>query len=198
MSRLLTGPPLNAQVRAITRSNEVTQVLAEAPVDVVVCDVKSQPVSGPELATELATSHPEVKVILLSDDESKPLLLASLLSGAAGFFLKESAVDEFVAGVGTVLHGQCVVGNALLGQALTKLAGRGSEANREPLSQLSPAERNILVLVAQAHSIRSIAEARGLSPKTVRNHLARVYRKLQVRNRAEAMLWAARTGLTCP
>jgi DNA-binding NarL/FixJ family response regulator len=197
VGRLLSGPPLNAEVMATTRSDDAVDLIERTPIQVVVCDVKAQPISGPALTTMLATRHPEVKVILLADTEGEPLLLASLLSGAAGFFLKESGVDEFVAGVETVLHGQCVVDTALLGRALAKLAGKGDGRDPDPIGQLSPAEYSILALIAQARSIRSIAETRGLSPKTVRNHLARVYRKLQVRNQTEAMLWAVRMGLNC-
>jgi DNA-binding NarL/FixJ family response regulator len=195
LSRLLSGGPLNAQVIATTRSSDALELLAATPVHVVVCDVTAQPISGPALTAMLASRYPSVKVILLADREGEPLLLAALQSGAAGFFTKEGPVDEFVAGVGTVLQGQFVVGSALLGRVLSRLAGK-SPQDPDLLNQLSPAEHSILGMIAEARSIRSIAEARGLSPKTVRNHLARVYDKLHVRNRAEAMLWAVRMGLT--
>jgi DNA-binding NarL/FixJ family response regulator len=192
LSRLLSDPPLSAEVLVTTRSNDAMQVIDQVPIDVVVCDVTAEPISGPRLAAMLAARRPPVKVILLADSESQPLLLSALRSGANGFFVKESAVDEFVSGVETVLHGQCAVGSALLGRVLPELVGRGSGL-RGPLS---PAEYSILARVGQAESIRSIAETRGVSPKTIRNHLARIYHKLQVGNRAEAMLWAVRMGLT--
>jgi DNA-binding CsgD family transcriptional regulator len=59
-------------------------------------------------------------------------------------------------------------------------------------NRLSASERSILTMVGLAHSTRSIAAARGISPKTVRNHLANIYRKLQLKNRSEAILWSAR------
>jgi DNA-binding NarL/FixJ family response regulator len=195
LSRLLSGPPLYAEVIETTRSSAVVEIIEQTPVHVVVCEVKAQPVSGPELAAALARLHPTVKVILLIDSESESLLLAAFLSGAAGFLMKESPVEEFFAAVGTILQGQCVVGRGLLDRALTLLADRNGGRDEERKSQLSPAERGVLALLAQAHSIPSIAQAQGISPKTVRNHLAKVYRKLKVRNRAEAMLWAARMGL---
>jgi DNA-binding CsgD family transcriptional regulator len=58
--------------------------------------------------------------------------------------------------------------------------------------RLSPTERIILSLLGQAHSTRAIAAARGISDKTVRNHLASIYRKLEVRNRSEAIIWSLR------
>jgi two-component system nitrate/nitrite response regulator NarL len=63
------------------------------------------------------------------------------------------------------------------------------------MKRLSPSEAGILSMVAQAQPIRMIAERRGISQKTVRNHLASIYRKIGVCNRTEAVLWTARTGL---
>jgi DNA-binding NarL/FixJ family response regulator len=196
LSRLLSDPPLSAVVLVTTRSNDALRVIEQVPIDVVVCDVTAEPISGPRLAAILAARCPPVKVILLADSESEPLLLSALRSGANGFFVKESAVEEFVSGVETVLHGQCAVGSALLGRVLPELVGRGTGGGRGLRGPLSPAEYSILARVGQAESICSIAETRGVSPKTIRNHLARIYHKLQVGNRAEAMLWAMRMGLT--
>jgi DNA-binding NarL/FixJ family response regulator len=71
-----------------------------------------------------------------------------------------------------------------------------SVPQRRNASQLSPTERDILAMIGDAKSIPFIAETRGISNKTVRNHLANIYRKLELRSRTEAMLWAARMGLT--
>ena len=62
--------------------------------------------------------------------------------------------------------------------------------------KLSTTEIEILTMIGRAQSVQSIATSRGISSKTVRNHLARIYRKLELHGRTEAMLWAARTGLT--
>jgi DNA-binding NarL/FixJ family response regulator len=197
VGRLLSDPPLVAEVLATTRSNEAIELIEHVPIDVVVCDIMAEPISGPGLATLLAARHPPVKVILLADSESEAHLLASLQSGANGFFVKDGPVEEFVAGVGTVLDGQSVLAGALLGRVLSELAGHGGAA-RDASGQLSPTEYDILAQLGQAESVRSIAETRGVSPKTIRNHLSRIYQKLHVRNRAEAMLWAVRIGLTDP
>jgi DNA-binding CsgD family transcriptional regulator len=77
------------------------------------------------------------------------------------------------------------------------LAGARSPLGRgTPLDQLSEAERSILLMVGEAQSTRAIAASRGISQKTVRNHLVNIYRKLEVRNRSEAIVWSARAGLT--
>ena len=73
--------------------------------------------------------------------------------------------------------------------------GQSGEAKRSP-NELSPTELAILAMIGRAESIPAIAESRGISNKTVRNHLAKIYRKLELHGRTEAMLWAARMGLT--
>jgi len=96
--------------------------------------------------------------------------------------------------VRTVMSGHRAVGANLMGQMLDRLAAK-SRDTRRPGGQLSPTELDILTMVGEAKSIPVIAAARGISPKTVRNHLASIYRKLDLRNRTEAMLCAARMGL---
>src|SRR5256886_4382594 len=83
------------------------------------------------------------------------------------------------------------MGGSRAGGGWAGLAG-GEAACGGPLDRLSPAERTILSLLGQAHSTRSIAAARGISDKTVRNHMASIYRKLEVRNRSEAIIWSLR------
>jgi DNA-binding NarL/FixJ family response regulator len=194
--RLLAAPPLNADVAVATRSDAAVELARQTSVDLVICDVRAEPVAGPELAGMLATRCPQVRVILLADGDDKPVLVGALLSGAAGFFAKDTAEEEFVEGVLAVLHGYFTVGHNLMQQTLAKLAGKGD--SRQPLSQLSATEHSILVMIGEAQSIRTIAGVRGISQKTVRNHLGSIYRKLHLRNRTEAILWAARMGLTHP
>jgi DNA-binding NarL/FixJ family response regulator len=82
-----------------------------------------------------------------------------------------------------------------MGLVLSRLSDSASHVRR-PASQLSPTELDILTMIGDAKSIPVIAAARGISHKTVRNHLANIYRKLDLRSRTEAMLCAARMGLT--
>jgi DNA-binding NarL/FixJ family response regulator len=113
----------------------------------------------------------------------------------AGLFTKDATLDEFLVGVQTVLSGHRAVGSNLMGLVLARLSDRSPHA-RKPANQLSPTELDILTMIGQAKSIQVIAATRGISHKTVRNHLANIYRKLELRSRTEAMLCAARMGLT--
>jgi DNA-binding NarL/FixJ family response regulator len=192
LGSLLSSPPLRAEVVIATRSSDAMEIVKHGSVDLVLCDVAAEPIDGRELRAVLA-AEPTIRVILLADVEDERILLASLQSGAVGFFTKDTPVEEFLEGVKAVLDGQYVVGRNLVHQTLAKLNGRQGD-DSQPGARLSPSERAILALIGQAHSVRSIAVKQGITQKTVRNHLASIYRKLAFRSRAEAVLWVARAG----
>jgi DNA-binding NarL/FixJ family response regulator len=195
IASLLSGPPLNAQVRTVTRSDAALDAAGQLAPDLVLCEVRAVPLSGPELAAALAERGTPTKVVLLADEEDDEMLLAAVHSGATGFFTKECPPDEFVEGVRAVLAGHFVIARSLIRPGLGALVMRDGPGPPRPLSALSVSERGILAMVGEAQSIAGISVARGISRKTVRNHLSNIYRKLGVRNRTEAILCAARLGL---
>jgi DNA-binding NarL/FixJ family response regulator len=196
VSRVLSAPPLSAEVTLATRSDEAIDRAQQTALDLVVCDIRAEPIPGADLARMLLERSPDVRVILLADGDDKAALGGALLSGAAGFFTKDTTEEEFLDGVQAVLNGYFMVGRNLMQQTLARLVGK--EGSPQPISRLSATENSILIMIGQAQSISTIATARGISQKTVRNHMGNIYRKLLVRNRTEAMLWAMRMGLTQP
>jgi DNA-binding NarL/FixJ family response regulator len=197
LSCLLSAPPLNATVAVTTRLAEALEIIDRQPVDVVVCELPTEPIDGSGLPRGLA-QRPALRVILLADREDEGLLVDALTTGAVGFFTKDTPVAEFLEGVQAVRDGHFTVARQLLRQTMARLAGQPEPSARDEVKRLSPTELAILILVGQAESIRTISQRRGISPKTVRNHLASIYRKIGVRNRPQAILWAARKGLTQP
>jgi DNA-binding NarL/FixJ family response regulator len=192
---LLQAPPLKAGVSVATHSDTALDLLESRHFDLVLCELKSRPIPGIELAARVLERRPAVRVILLGEAEDERLLVDALSSGVSGLFTKNTSYEEFLAGVQAVLEGHSVIGSRLQGTALARLTGR-AERDEPSARQLSPAELHILGLVGRAQSVSTIAGARGISQKTVRNHLASIYRKLEVRSRTEAVLCAARMGLT--
>jgi DNA-binding NarL/FixJ family response regulator len=196
LSTLLGAEPLSARVTTCPRTDSALEIARLRRVDVVFCEVRSMPMSGSEFVRVLAEEMPAIPVILLGDRDDEALLTEALMSPAAGLFTKDSSLDEFVVGVQAVLSGHRAIGSSLMGRVLDRLAHRPTTDVRRPGSQLSPTELEILAMIGQAESIPAIAASRGISHKTVRNHLAKIYRKLDLHGRTEAMLWAARSGLT--
>jgi DNA-binding NarL/FixJ family response regulator len=196
LGSLLGAPPLSARVSTTDRSDLGLEMARRNGADVVFCEVRAEPVTGVELVRILAAEQPSIPVILLSDHDDDEHLTAAMISRAAGLFTKDSSLDEFLVGVGAVISGHRAIGAGLMGRLLDRLGEQPrADARRNP-NQLSPTELQILTMIGRAQSIPTIAATRGISHKTVRNHLAKIYRKLELHGRTEAMLRAARMGLT--
>jgi DNA-binding NarL/FixJ family response regulator len=164
-------------------------------VDLVCCDLYAEPISGLELLRIMTEERPDVPIILLGDVGDEVRLAAAIGSNVAGLFTKSSDPDEFLAGLRAVVSGHRAIGSGVIGQLLARYVSPNVQEPKRFGNQLSPTELEILAMIAQAQSISVIAASRGISRKTVRNHLAKIYRKLELHGRTEAMLWAARQGL---
>ena len=196
LSKLLGAEPLSARITTCPRTDTALELARLRKVDVVFCEVRATPMSGSEFVRFLADEMPAVPVVLLGDRDDEALLTEALMSPAAGLFTKDSSLDEFLVGVQAVLSGHRAIGSSLMGRVMDRLAHHPATEPRRLGSQLSPTELAILAMIGEAESIPAIAASRGISHKTVRNHLAKIYRKLELHGRTEAMLWAARSGLT--
>jgi len=163
--------------------------------DLLFCEARATPLTGADLAGRIRDEGLPTRVILIGDADDHQWLVSRLGCGATGFFTKDAAPEVFLKGIKAVLAGHFVLGRELLPATLQRLAGKVQPDAEGQLGQLSQAERRILDLIGQAQSTRAIAASRGISEKTVRNHLSSIYRKLQIRNRSEAIVWSARAEL---
>jgi len=196
LSYLLAGPSLQARTLAAETTESALAILRRESVDVVLCDVRVSPLSFREFLAEVGALPNPPPVVLLADVQDEGLLLGAIETRAAGFFTKDAEPTQFLEGIRSVLHGHRAVGANVMRLLVARLSGEESANARPGLGRLSRTEIDILTMVGAARSVQSIAAARGISQKTVRNHLANIYRKLELRSRTEAMLCAARMGLT--
>jgi DNA-binding NarL/FixJ family response regulator len=196
LGSLLASPPLRARLSFAADTASGLRLVEQAEqMSLVFCEVRAEPMSAAELAGRLAQRTPKVPVIVLGESDDERMMTAALDRNIAGLFTKDAALDEFMVGVRAVLAGHRAVGSTLMANLLSRLQDQSSTARRNH-GHLSATELDILSMIGQAKSISAIAESRGISHKTVRNHLANIYRKLELRSRTEAMLFAARMGLT--
>ena len=193
LASLLGAPPFWAHVATSSRSDAALEVIRAGGVDLVFCELRAEPISGVDLARMLAGEGSSARVVLLGDKEEDGDMTGALAAPAAGVFTKDAGLQEFLGGVQAVLAGHRVIGAGLMDLLLDRLSQQ--KAPVTPRTELSPTELEILTLIGRAQSVPSIAASRGISKKTVRNHLARIYRKLELHGRTEAVLWAARMGL---
>ncbi len=191
LERMLSGPPLSSQVTCCPSSDTALELLDKLRVDLVLCQLAAEPVNGHDVARQLS-SLGLAPVGLLADDDEEVRVDEAIQSGARGLFSAGVSDAEFAAGVRAILRGHFVMSSNL---ARRPIEARAREAAAQAYSQLSNAEREILLLLGQAIPIDAIAAGRGTTKKTVRNHVTSVYRKLELRSRADAVLWVARMGL---
>jgi DNA-binding NarL/FixJ family response regulator len=195
LASLLGSPPVGARIHLAATTDAGLALAMSGGFQLVFCEAQAEPISPLELAEKLFALTPRVPLILLGEPDDEKLLAAALHTNVAGFFTKDAGLDEFLAGVNAVLSGHRAVGSNLMRRVIARLDDSDVPLRRAA-GQLSPTELEILTLIGEARSIPFIAERRGISHKTVRNHLANIYRKLDLRSRTEAMLCAARMGLT--
>ena len=196
LGSLLAAPPLRARLCYASDTASGLQLVEQsADMSLVFCEVRAEPIGAVELAGRLAQRTPKVPVIVLGENDDERMTTAALDRNIAGLFTKDAALDEFLVGVRAVLAVHRAVGSRLMTHLLSRLEDQSTTARRNQ-SQLSATELDILSMIGQAKSISAIAASRGISHKTVRNHVANIYRKLDLRSRTEAMLCAARMGLT--
>lgn len=196
MDNLLSGPPLHSQVTVSKSSIAGLEMAAEGGFDLFFCDVAAEPIPGAEVAARLLAMPSPPRLLLLADPDDRRLLLSVLQCGASGFFTKDTSFEELLEGVEAVRAGHYVLGQNLLQGTLDSIARSERPSAEPPTKKLSQSELGILLLIGQARTIPEIARERGISEKTVRNHLANIYRKMELRSRTEAILLAARLGLT--
>ncbi len=162
--------------------------------DVVVMDVQMPQLNGVEATRRLTTEAPGVGVVVLTMSEDDGTVFAAVRAGARGYLVKGAEQEEIVRAITTVASGGVVFG-ATLALRIAEFFAAGPPTPTTAFPQLTAREREILELLAAGRSNGQIASALFLSPKTVRNNVSNVFAKLQVADRAEAIVRAREAGL---
>ncbi|GAA4093519.1 response regulator transcription factor [Nonomuraea soli] len=165
--------------------------------DVVVLDLQMPGLDGLSATERILADAPDTGVLVLSMHEDDDTVLAAMRAGARGYLLKGADQTEILRAITAVAGGEIIFGQALATRVsgyFSRLA-HGGLTRAEPFPQLTPREREVLELIAAGLSNSEIAERLFLSPKTVRNNVSNVFAKLQVNDRAQAIVQAREAGL---
>jgi len=192
---VLEQDPKNRVVAEAAHSAAVLSACEAHQPDVVILDIRMPPgVSGLEACRTITARWPETQVIMLTSYADDATIAAAVEAGAVGYLLKAGDPQELLRALDAVREGSSVLDPAVARRVLALLRDR---ANRppDPFSNLTPREREILILVTEGVSNADIATRLVLSEKTVRNHLSLVFEKLGVGNRIEAAALANKHGL---
>jgi RNA polymerase sigma factor (sigma-70 family) len=159
-------------------------------------DVEMPGEGGIELTKTLQERHPDVRVVMLTAFSDAERVFAALKAGAVGYLLKNVSPDEIRATVERAAAGEAMLSGEIAGRVLREFEReRAEEHLREQLAALTPREEEILKLLATGESNREIGGRLFISEQTVKNHVASIFRKLQVNDRTKAALLAVKLGL---
>ncbi len=161
--------------------------------DVVLLDISMPGWSGILTAEKIATACPATTIIMLTASEDKDKLLSALKAGARGYVLKGVSAKELADVIRSTHAGEVYVSASIASEMLVSLT-KGKAP--DPLQELTNREREILLLIGTGLTNRAIGDKINLSEKTIKHYVTNILHKLQVRNRVEAALYAAKHGLT--
>jgi DNA-binding NarL/FixJ family response regulator len=178
------------------------QALELAP-DVVLMDIRMPVMDGLEATRAILSSgapQEPPRVLVLTTFDLDQYVYEALRSGASGFLLKDAPAHELINAVRVVAQGDSLVAPSVLRRLIADFVHQHPTGQPDPvaLEALTPREREVLTLIARGLSNAEISEALFVAPQTTKTHVGRILRKLDLRDRAQAVIAAYESGLVRP
>ena len=167
---------------------QAVELAAEHEPDVVLMDISMPHLNGIEATKQIVEANGDVQVVVLTSFADRPQIVAALDAGAVGYLLKDAEPEEIIRGVRAAAKRESPFAPKV---ARTLLDARAER----PEAQLSERELEVLRCVAQGLPNKLIARSLGISEKTVKAHLTRIYQQIGVTDRTQAALWAKERGI---
>lgn len=197
MRALLNAMPDTEVVAEATSGHEAVAMASSTQPDVILMDINMPGVNGIEATRRIREAHPNMHILIVTmlEDDS---VFAAMRAGAHGYMVKGAEPAEVLRAIRAVAGGEAIFSPGIAERLIhffaePPLAAQASAG--PPFPELTDREREVLTLIAQGLTNSAIAERLILSPKTVRNYITEIFSKLQVADRAQAIIRARDAGL---
>jgi DNA-binding NarL/FixJ family response regulator len=184
---------------AVDGQQAIDEALRRKP-DVVLMDIRMPRLDGLEATRRLlARGDGRVRVLVLTTFDLDEYVYEALRAGASGFLLKDAAPEQLAAAIRAVAQGDALLAPSITRRLIEEFAGRPpASAKPRELSELTERELEVLKLIARGLSNAEIAATLVLSETTVKTHAARIFMKLDLRDRVQAVVLAYESGFVQP
>ena len=194
LAALLRASPGTELAGAAVTGTEAVEMARQVQPDVVLMDLRLPGLNGIEATRQIVTDSPHTAVVVLTMFDDDDSVFAALRAGARGYLLKGADQEQIRRAVHAAAAGEAIFGAEIATRVIAYFTAQPGPAPA-PVPQLTDREREILELVAQGRSNTTIAARLQLSQKTIRNNVSNILAKLQVADRAQAIVRARDAGL---
>jgi len=178
-----------------TSGDEVIALAGELHPDIILMDVRMPGINGIDATRRILHTRPQVRVLVVTMFEDDSSVFAAMRAGARGYVLKEATNEEIVQAIRTVGNGGATFSPAIATRLIAFFAQPHFSIPKTIFPELTDREREILDLLARGQSTTELGNRLGLSSKTISNYISNILTKLQVTDRAEAIVRARDAGL---
>jgi DNA-binding NarL/FixJ family response regulator len=188
------APEIGVVGEATSGKEAITQAEMLQP-DVILMDVNMPGVNGIEATRRILHDYPHIRILVVTMFEDDSTVFAAMRAGARGYILKDAEKENILRAIQAVANGEAIFSPTIATRLIDFFARQGSTLPKEIFPSLTEREREILQLIARGKSNAEIARELSLSAKTVYNYVSNILSKLQVADRAQAIIRAREAGL---
>jgi len=187
-------PDIEVVGEAETGAQVISQA-AELQPDVILMDIQMPGVNGIQATRQIVSDHPQIGIIVVTMFKDDDSVFAAMRAGARGYILKGADQQEMLRAIRAVAQGEALFGPEIATRLMNFFTSPQSDLATQAFPELTSREHEVLELIAQGINNQSIASRLSISEKTVRNHISNIFNKLQVVDRAQAIVKAREAGM---